>query len=112
MACGSSSIGTSVTEERSERDVIGARRAALERLRAAGVEPFAMSLQTALGVAEADTAAALRAGHGDLGPDARSETTATVAGRIVLARRFGALTFLTVRDRTGPLSPLVRPPDR
>ena len=103
MACGSSSIGTSVTEERSERDVIGARRAALERLRAAGVEPFAMSLQTALGVAEADTAAALRAGHGDLGPDARSETTATVAGRIVLARRFGALTFLTVRDRTGDI---------
>ena len=92
-----------MVEERDERDVLGARRAALERLRAARVEPFALSLEVALGVAEADTAADLRARHGDLGPDARSGTSATVAGRIVLARRFGALTFLTVRDRTGDI---------
>ena len=86
-----------------ERDVLGARRASLGRLRDAGVEPFAMNLELALGVRDADTAASVRARHGDLGPDARSDDAAVIAGRVVLARRFGKLVFLTVRDRSGDL---------
>jgi lysyl-tRNA synthetase, class II len=82
-----------------EAEVIAARRESLDRLRKAGVEPFALSFAP-------DTHAAdLHAEFPDgvLEPDATSDRRATVAGRVVLARRHGQLTFLVIRDATGDL---------
>ena len=78
-----------------EREVLKARRDSLERLRAAGVEPFAWSFDPDATTAE------LRERHADLPPDSLTDDVVAVAGRVVLARRFGKLTFFTLRDRTG-----------
>ncbi len=81
-----------------EAEVLRARRESLERLRQAGIEPFALTF-------EVDTHAAdLHAELDDvLEPGAGSDRRASVAGRVVLARRHGKLTFLVIRDRSGDL---------
>jgi lysyl-tRNA synthetase class 2 len=80
-----------------ERDVIQGRRESLERLRARGVEPFAISFEPTANAAE------LHERHRALGPETVTDEEVSVAGRIVLARRFGKLVFLTLRDRTGDI---------
>jgi lysyl-tRNA synthetase class 2 len=86
-----------------EAAVLAARRASLERLRAAGVEPFALDLRSALGVREPTPLASVRAAFAGLGPDVLTPERRTVAGRVVLARDLGRLRFLVLRDRTGDL---------
>jgi len=87
-----------LTEERGrEAEILAARRASLERLRAAGVEPFA------LGFDQTDLAVDLHAAHADLAAGEDADHRAQVAGRVVLARRHGKLTFLVLRDRTGDI---------
>jgi lysyl-tRNA synthetase class 2 len=87
-----------LTEERGrEAEILAARRASLERLRGAGVEPFA------LGFDQTDLAADLHAAHADLAAGEDADHRAQVAGRVVLARRHGKLTFLVLRDRTGEI---------
>ena len=87
-----------MTEEGSrEREVLRARRESLERLRAGGVEPFALSFDPDAHAAE------LHERFGSLGPDSLTEDRVAVAGRVVLARRFGKLVFFTLRDRTGDI---------
>jgi lysyl-tRNA synthetase, class II len=81
-----------------EAEVLRARRASLERLRAAGVEPFALTFEP--DSRSADLHAEF---EGKLGPGEDSGRRATVAGRIVLARRHGKLTFLVIRDRSGEI---------
>jgi len=78
-----------------EREVLQARRESLERLRASGIEPFAFGFDPDARAAE------LHERYADLGHDARTDDHVAVAGRIVLARRFGKLVFFTLRDRTG-----------
>jgi lysyl-tRNA synthetase class 2 len=78
-----------------ERDELEARRERLERLRARGVAPFA------LGFAPTARAAELHERYADLGPDTTTSEEVMVAGRIVLARRFGKLAFFTLRDGSG-----------
>jgi lysyl-tRNA synthetase class 2 len=81
-----------------EAEVLSARRESLERLDAAGVPPFA------LGFDQDTWAADVHAAFGDrLEPGEDSDRRASVAGRVVLARRLGKLTFLVLRDRTGDL---------
>ena len=80
-----------------EREVLNARRESLERLRTRGIEPFAF------GFAPDAHAVDLHERYADLGPDARTDDRVAVAGRVVLARRFGKLVFFTLRDRTGDL---------
>ena len=80
-----------------EREVLKARRHSLERLRASGVEPFALRFEPDVTTAE------IRERHGGLGADAILDERATLAGRIVLKRDIGKLKFLVVRDRTGDL---------
>jgi lysyl-tRNA synthetase class 2 len=81
-----------------EAEVLRARRGSLERLRESGIEPFAISY-------EVDTHAAelLAEFEGRLENEEESDRRASVAGRVVLARRHGKLTFLVIRDRTEDL---------
>ena len=83
-----------------EAEVLGARRESRERL---GDRAFALNLREALGAEEPTATAILRQRHGELPPDTRTEDRVSVAGRVVLARRFGKLAFLVVRDRTGDI---------
>ena len=80
-----------------EAEVLKGRRESLERLRAKGIEPFALTYEVSA------TAAEIRERHGDLGAEATTDDEVSVAGRVVLARRFGKLTFFTLRDRSGDI---------
>src|SRR6266536_1177821 len=82
---------------------MAARRASLERLRAAGIEPFAPAFDVDAHVAD------LREEfpEGTLGAGEISERRATIAGRVVLARRHGDLTFLVIRDGSGDLQLMI-----
>jgi lysyl-tRNA synthetase, class II len=81
-----------------EAEVLRARRESMERLRESGIEPFAIAF-------DVDTHAAdlLAEFEGKLENEEESDRRAAVAGRVVLARRHGKLTFLVIRDRTGDL---------
>jgi lysyl-tRNA synthetase len=75
------------------RDERQRRLAKLDALRAAGVDPYPVRF-------DADTTAAvLRAEHGELGPGIDTGTVVHLAGRILLLRRQGKLSFATVQDR-------------
>jgi lysyl-tRNA synthetase class 2 len=76
-------------------DVRAARRAKLERLRARGVEPFALRFDPDA------TAAEVRERFGDIEAGATTGEVVRVAGRLVGLRRLGKLTFGVLRDRTG-----------
>jgi len=86
-----------------EAEVLAARRERLRRLEEAGIPPFALSLQAALGVPEPDPIAGIQASFADLQPGEMADERRTVAGRVVQRRDMGKLKFLVVRDRTGDL---------
>jgi lysyl-tRNA synthetase, class II len=86
-----------------EAEIIAARRASVDRLRAAGIEPFALSLKAALGVTEPASTADVRGSFGSLGPGEIREDVRTLAGRIVNKRDIGKLKFVVLRDRAGDL---------
>ncbi|MEP6973714.1 MAG: lysine--tRNA ligase [Actinomycetota bacterium] len=81
-----------------EAEVLRARRESLERLLEGGVEPFALMFDV-----DAHAAELLAEFDGRLDPDGESDRRAAVAGRVVLARRHGKLTFLVIRDGSGDL---------
>src|SRR5436190_4021375 len=74
-----------------------ARRAKLDRLRARGVEPFALSFQPDRSLRE------IRDAFAGLEPGSETGERVRVAGRIVLLRGHGKLTFATIRDRDADL---------
>ena len=86
-----------------EADILAARRASMSRLERAGMPPFALSLEAALGVTEAASAADVRARHADLAADHLTDEVVTVAGRVVFRRDIGKLKFYVVRDRSADL---------
>jgi lysyl-tRNA synthetase class 2 len=92
-------------EERSSREVevLAARRESLERLEAAGIDPFALTLESALGVADATPVGDIRDSFGSLAPGDAGQDVRTVAGRVVQKRDMGKLQFLVIRDRTADL---------
>lgn len=73
-------------------EAIAARREKLERLRAQGIEPFALRFEVTATLGE------LRERFGSLSAAEETDARVAVAGRIVLLRRHGALTFATIRD--------------
>lgn len=101
----SPAVEAETEEERRSREaeVLSARRESLRRLQEAGVTPFALSLQTALGTSEPDAVADVRAAFDALEPGAVTDELRTVAGRVVQRRDMGKLKFFVVRDRTGDL---------
>ena len=77
---------------------LSARLQKLERLRAAGIEPFALLFEGPI-AAIAD----VRERFADLPAGTETDTRVRVAGRIVLLRKQGNLSFATLRDRTGDI---------
>jgi lysyl-tRNA synthetase class 2 len=73
------------------------RRAKLERLRAAGVEPFPHSFP---GVTAAAT---VHAAHDELEAGAETDAAYRIAGRLTGRREMGSQAFLDVTDRSGKL---------
>jgi lysyl-tRNA synthetase class 2 len=77
------------------------RRDKLERLRDKGVEPYPV------GYPRTHTLAQVRELAGELPPDTRTGIRASIAGRILLKRDVGKLSFATLRDGSGDLQVMV-----
>src|SRR4051812_22311322 len=73
------------------------RFAKIEKMRAAGQDPYPVRFDRARTVAE------LREEFGSLEPGAETDVSVRVAGRLLLIRRQGKLTFGTLRDGTGEI---------
>ncbi|MGE0879735.1 MAG: lysine--tRNA ligase [Acidimicrobiia bacterium] len=73
------------------------RLAKLDALRDKGVEPYPYRFD------RTHTLGELRERHGALQPGAETADTVRVAGRLLLIRRQGKLTFATMRDRSGQI---------
>src|SRR5436309_4894647 len=78
-------------------EVLRARRETLKRLRDKGIEPFALTFAK-----DAD-AAELHSKFDHLGVGEESGHRAAVAGRVILLRKHGKVSFITLRDGTGDL---------
>src|SRR6266511_1474663 len=78
-------------------EVLRARRESLKRLRDKGIEPFALRFDK-----DAD-AADLHAKCDHLGAGEESGHRAAVAGRVILLRQHGKVSFISLRDATGDL---------
>ncbi|MGH2555787.1 MAG: OB-fold nucleic acid binding domain-containing protein, partial [Actinomycetota bacterium] len=79
------------------QEVLQARRETLARLRERGIEPFALRFDK-----DAD-AKELHERYEELATGAETEDRRAVAGRIVLLRRHGKVSFATLRDATGEI---------
>jgi lysyl-tRNA synthetase, class II len=77
------------------------RRAKLDRLRAAGIDPYPV------GYPRTDTIAQVRERHPGLPPDAATGDRVGVTGRVVLSRVGGKLCFATIRDGSGDLQVMI-----
>src|SRR3984957_20184791 len=77
------------------------RRAKLDRLRAAGIDPYPV------GYPRTDTIARVRERHPDLPPDAATGDRVGVTGRVVLSRTGGKLCFATIRDGSGDIQVMI-----
>jgi lysyl-tRNA synthetase class 2 len=91
--------GRSEDEEARGRleEQLRARRQTLQRLRAQGVEPFALSFEATASAGD------LHARFDDLPPAAETDDVVSVAGRILLLRDFGGSAFATLRDATADI---------
>ena len=79
------------------QEVLQARRDSLAKLREQGIEPFALRFDK-----DAD-AQQLHERYQELPPGEETDDRRAVAGRIVLLRRQGKLSFATLRDTTGDI---------
>jgi lysyl-tRNA synthetase class 2 len=77
------------------------RRAKLQRLRALGIDPYA------LGHSRTHTLAEVRREAGELAPDTSTGRQVSVVGRVLLKRDMGGLSFATLRDGSGDLQAML-----
>jgi lysyl-tRNA synthetase, class II len=77
------------------------RLAKLERLRAAGADPYPV------GYPRTDTIAEVRERFPELAPDTQSAERVGVTGRVMLYRTGGKLCFATIKDGTGEIQVMV-----
>jgi lysyl-tRNA synthetase class 2 len=91
-------------EEDQHREVpeqMRVRLAKRERLLAEGIDPYPVAFP------RTDTIAAVRARHPDLPADTFTGERVGVAGRVMLSRIGGKLSFATIRDGTGDIQVMV-----
>jgi lysyl-tRNA synthetase class 2 len=81
--------------EPSQSDLLAARRAKLEGLRGAGVDPFPHAF------AGVEAIASVRARHAELEAGAETDVAHRVAGRLAARRGQGKMAFLDLVDRSG-----------
>ncbi|HSS41710.1 MAG TPA: lysine--tRNA ligase [Solirubrobacterales bacterium] len=86
-----------MTEELQLSDVLRDRREKLERIRAAGIEPFPHEFSGREDIGE------VRAAHQGLQAGAETDSRHRVAGRIVARRGHGKACFLDLRDGSGQI---------
>jgi len=77
------------------------RLAKLDRIRAAGGDPYPVGFPRTTTIAE------IRDKHPDLGPDTATGEKVGVTGRVVLSRIGGKLCFATIRDGTGDIQVMI-----
>ncbi len=77
------------------------RLAKVERMRAAGIDPYPV------GYPRTHTIAEVRSEFGELPADAATGKIAGVAGRVMLSRNGGKLCFATLRDGTGEIQAMI-----
>jgi lysyl-tRNA synthetase class 2 len=82
-------------------DQMQVRRAKLDRLRAAGTDPYPV------GFPRTDTIAQVRERHPGLPPDTATGERVGVAGRVMLYRNGGKLCFATIRDGSGDIQVMI-----
>jgi lysyl-tRNA synthetase class 2 len=87
----------SEAEEPKLSDVLADRRAKLERLREAGIDPFPPEFTEREDISE------VRAAHEGLAPGIETDSRHRVAGRIVSRRGHGKACFLDLRDGSGQI---------
>src|SRR5438477_13109025 len=90
-------------DERPEGGLLAERRAKLDRLREAGVEPFPHAYP------DRTELAAVRAEHEDLRQGQETEASYRVAGRITARRGHGKPAFLDLADGSGEIQLHSRP---
>src|SRR5436190_18470221 len=78
-------------------EALAARREKLERLRGGGIEPFALEFEPTASLSE------IRERFAAMKPNQVAEERFSVAGRIVLLRKHGQLSFATIRDASADL---------
>jgi lysyl-tRNA synthetase, class II len=81
--------------ERSHSDLLAERRAKLDRLREAGIEPYPH------GFPDRTEIAAVRESHDGIEPGEETSDRYRVAGRLTARRGHGKASFLDLRDGTG-----------
>jgi lysyl-tRNA synthetase class 2 len=82
---------------KSESALVAERRAKLERLREAGLDPFPHEFEDRTPIAE------VRAAHEGLEPGEETEARYRVAGRIMARRGMGKAAFIDLRDGSGEI---------
>ncbi|WP_305852572.1 lysine--tRNA ligase [Conexibacter sp. SYSU D00693] len=78
-----------------EEEILAARRAKLERLRAEGLDPFPHAFPGVEAIAD------VRAAHDGLEPGAETASRHRIAGRLAARRGQGKMAFLDLVDRSG-----------
>ncbi|MEU5151856.1 bifunctional lysylphosphatidylglycerol synthetase/lysine--tRNA ligase LysX [Streptomyces yangpuensis] len=74
------------------------RHAKLDRIRAAGTDPYPVGIRL-----RTHTVAQLKAAHPGHPPGARTTATATLAGRVMVVRDLGGVVFAVLRDWSGDI---------
>ncbi|MFE3766654.1 bifunctional lysylphosphatidylglycerol synthetase/lysine--tRNA ligase LysX [Streptomyces sp. NPDC059104] len=87
--------GEGAREERLP-DQVRVRHAKLERIRAAGTDPYPVGIRQ-----RTHTVAALKAAHPGYPPGSRTGEQVTLAGRVMVVRDLGGVVFAVLRDWTG-----------
>ncbi|MEV4435749.1 bifunctional lysylphosphatidylglycerol synthetase/lysine--tRNA ligase LysX [Streptomyces sp. NPDC049555] len=94
---GAEEAGAAVDELAGLPEQVRVRRRKLERLRAAGVDPYPVDAR------RTHTCAQVRAAAAGLAPGSRTGEHATVTGRVMLVRDHGGIAFAVLRDWSGDL---------
>jgi lysyl-tRNA synthetase, class II len=77
------------------------RLSKVDKLRAEGIDPYPPGVPRTHGIAE------MHAAYDGLPPDTHTGATVSIAGRVVLLRDHGRLSFATLRDWTGDLQVMI-----